>query len=131
MDWVKSKTTAIAGGCCLALIGLQGYGLMSVRSALDDRVGSAEREFQSARSQDETKMTQMAAALDAITQRMGSTAQELKESQALAEKLKQENTQAAQRLRRELSAKADVQAVKQFHEEATTKLNEVQQDTTA
>ena len=54
MDWLKSKTTAIAGGC-LALIGLQGYGLVSMRTALDDRVGSAERDFQSARSQDETK----------------------------------------------------------------------------
>ena len=131
MDWVKSKTTAIAGGCCLALIGLEGYGLMSTRSALDDRVGSAEREFQSARSQDETRMTQMAAALDAITQRMGITTQQLKESQALAEKLKQENTQTAQRLRRELSAKADARAVKEFHEQATSKLNEVQQDATA
>ena len=131
MDWVKSKTTAIAGGCCLALIGLEGYGLMSMRSALDDRVGSAEREFQSARSQDETRMTQMAAALDAITQRMGITTQQLKESQALAEKLKQENTQTAQRLRRELSAKADARAVKEFHEQATSKLNEVQQDATA
>jgi hypothetical protein len=131
MDWVKSKTTAIAGGCCLALIGLEGYGLMSMRSSLDDRVGSAEREFQSARSEDEAKMTQMAAALDAITQRMGITTQQLKESQAQAEKLKQENTQTAQRLRRELSAKADAKAVKQFHEEATNKLNEVQQDATA
>src|SRR2546425_1603139 len=104
MDWLKSKTTAIAGGC-IALIGLQGYGLMSMRTALDDRVGSAEREFQSARTQDETKISQMASALDVMTQRMGVTAQELKESQALAEKLKQENTQTAQRLRRELSAK--------------------------
>ena len=131
MDWLKSKTTAIAGGCCLALVGLQGYGLMSMRSTIDDRVGSAEREFQSARSQDEAKMTQMAATLDAITQRMGITAQQLKESQALAEKLKQDNTQTAQRLRRELSAKADAKSVKQFHEEATNKLNEVQQDATA
>jgi len=131
MDWLKSKTTAIAGGCCLALIGLQGYGLVSMRSALDDRVGSAERELQSARSQNDAKMTEMAAALDAITQRMGITAQQLKESHALAEKLKQENTQTAQRLRRELSAKADAKAVKEFHEEATNKLNEVQQDATA
>jgi chromosome segregation ATPase len=131
MDWLKSKTTAIAGGCCLALIGLEGYGLMSMRSALDDRMGAAERDFQSARSQDEARMTQMAAALEAVTQRMGVTAQQLKESQALSEKLKQENTQTAQRLRRDLSAKADAKAVKQFHEEATNKLNEVQQDTTA
>src|SRR5712691_1687351 len=73
----------------------------------------------------------MVSALDAITKRMGVTAQELKESQTLAEKLKQENAQNAQRFRRALSAKADAQAVKQFHEEATTKLAEVQQDTTA
>jgi hypothetical protein len=130
MDWLKSKTTAIAGGC-IALIGLQGYGLMSMRSAFDDRIGAAERDFQSSQKQDETKIAQMTAALDTITQRMGITAQELKESQTLAEKLKQENAQNAQRIRRELAAKADAQSVKQFHEEATNKLNEVQQDATA
>ena len=129
MDWIKSKT-AIAGGC-FAIIALQGYGWMSVRNSVDERLGSVEQQVQSARTQDESKITQLSSALDVVTQRMGIAGQELKEAHVVAEKLKQENTQTAQRLRKELAAKADAQAVKQFHEEATTKLAEVQQDTTA
>ena len=130
MEWLRSKTTALAGGC-LALIALEGYGLISMRSAVDEKIGSARREFQSARAQDESKMTQLASSLDVVTQRLGITTQELKESNALTEKLKQENTQTAQRLRRELSAKADAKAVKQLNEESTAKLAEVQQDASA
>ncbi len=44
MDWLKSKTTLIAGGC-LALIGLQGYGMMSMRGTMEERMSSVEREF--------------------------------------------------------------------------------------
>jgi DNA repair exonuclease SbcCD ATPase subunit len=130
MDWLTPKTTAIASGC-FALVALQGYGLISIRKTVDEKISSAQREFQSARAQDESKMSQLASSLDAVTQRMGITAQELKESHALAEKLKQENTQTAQRLRRELAAKADARAVKQLHEEAASKLAEVEQDATA
>jgi chromosome segregation ATPase len=130
MEWLRSKTTAIASGC-FALIALQGYGLISMRNTVDEKIDSAEREFQSARAEDESKISQLASSLEVVTQRMGITAQELIESHALAEKLKQENTQTAQRLRRELAAKADAKAVRQFHEEATTKLNEIQEDTTA
>ena len=128
MDWTGSKM-AVAGGC-FALIALQGYGWMSMRSTVDDRMGTVEQQVQNVKSQDEAKISQLSSALDVVTQRMGITAQELKESHTLAEKLKQENAQTAQKLRKELAAKADAQAVKQFHEEATTKLAEVQQDTT-
>jgi DNA repair exonuclease SbcCD ATPase subunit len=130
MDWLKSKTTALAGGC-FALIALQGYGLMSMRSTLDERLGAAEHDLQAVRAQDESRISQLASSLNVVTERMGITAQELKEAHATADKLKQENAQTAQRLRKELSAKADAQAVRRFHEEATTKLAEVQQDTTA
>jgi len=128
MDWTGSKM-AVAGGC-FALVALQGYGWMSMRSTVDDRMGTVEQQVQSVRTQDEAKISQLSSALDVVTQRMGITAQELKESHAIAEKLKQENAQTAQKLRKELAAKADIQAVKQVHEETTTKLAEVQQDTT-
>jgi hypothetical protein len=129
MDWIKSKT-AIAGGC-FALLALQGYGWMSMRSTVNDRMASVEQQIQSVRTQDESKIAQVSSSLDVITQRMGITAQELKEAQALAEKLKQENTQTAQKLSRQIAAKADVQTIKKLHDEATTKLAEVQQDTSA
>jgi chromosome segregation ATPase len=127
MEWLKSKTIMVAGGC-LALIGLQGYGIMSMRNTMDERVSSVERELQSMHNQDSAKVTQLAADLDAITKRMGTTTQELEQANGLAEKLKTENTQTAARLRRELATKADSKAVNQLREESNNKLNEVQQD---
>ncbi len=129
MDWIRSKTL-IAGGC-FAVLALQGYGWMSIRNSFDERIVAVERQIQSERARDESKISQLSGNLDVVTQKMGITAQELKEAQALAEKLKQENTQTAQRMRRELAAKADAQAVKHFHEETASKLVEVQQDSTA
>jgi len=128
MEWLKSKTTLVAGGC-LALIGLQGYGMMSL-SGLEQKIGSIEHELQSIHSQDSAKISQLASDLDVVTKRMGITAQDLQQANALAEKLKQENTQTAQRLRRELAAKADSKAVNEFREEAVNKLTAVQQEAT-
>jgi len=117
----------VAGGC-LALIGLQGYGMMSMRGTMEDRVAAVEHELQSMHNQDNSKISQLSSDLDVVTKRMGITAQELQQSHALAQQLKQENAQTAQRLRRELAAKADTKAVLQFREEATNKLTEVQQE---
>jgi len=104
MDWLRSKTAVAAG--FFALIAFQGYGLMSMRNNVEDRIGAVERDLQAARAQDESKISQLSSALNVVTERMGINAQELKQAQAqaqaLAEKLKQENTQTAQRLRREL-----------------------------
>ena len=130
MDWLKSKTTLVVGGF-LALIGLQGYGMMSMRGTMDERVASVERELQSTQMQDNAKLTQLSTDLDVVVKRIGITSQELQQANATAEKLKQENTQTAQRLRRELAAKADSKAVIEFKEEATNKLTEVQQEATS
>jgi len=127
MDWLKSKTTLVAGGC-LALIGLQGYGIMSMRSTMEERVASVERELQTTQKQDNAKLTQLSTDLDVVVKRMGITSQELQQANAIAEKLKQENAQTAQRLRREIAAKADSKAVIQLKEEATNRLTEVQQE---
>ncbi len=127
MEWLKSKTTVVAGGC-LALIGLQGYGLMSMRGTMEERIASIEREMQVIQSQDNSKLSELSSELDVVTERMGITAQELEQAHKLAEQLKQENAKTAQRLRNELAAKADAKSVNQFREEAVTKLNEVQQD---
>jgi len=129
MEWIKSKTTLVVAGF-LALIGLQGYGLMSTRGAINQRVASVERELQAMHDQDETKITQLTSDLDVISQRMGITTQDLQQARKVAEQLREENAQATQRLRRELAAKADSTAVNEFREEATNKLTEVQQDAT-
>jgi len=127
MDWLKSKTTLVAGGC-LALIGLQGYGIMSMRSTMEERVASVERELQTTQKQDNAKLTQLSTDLDVVVKRMGITSQELQQANAIAEKLKQENAQTAQRLRREIAAKADSKAVIQLKEDASNKLTEIQQE---
>jgi len=129
MEWLKSKTTMVAGGC-LALVGLQGYGLMSMRSTVDDRVGSVERELQSIQNQDNAKIAQLTADLDVVNKRIGTNAQELDQAHAIAQQLKQENTQTAQKLRREIAAKADAKSVTQFRQEAASRLDAVQQDAT-
>jgi len=127
MNWLKSKTILVAGGC-LALIGLQGYGMMSMRGTMEERVASVERELQATQKQDNAKLTQLSTDLDVVVKRMGITSQELQQATAIAEKLKQENAQTAQRLRRELAAKADAKAVIQLKEDATNKLTEIQQE---
>jgi hypothetical protein len=127
MEWLKSKTTLLAGSL-LALIGFQGYGMMSMRTTMEDRVSSVERELQTVQSQDKAQLAKLASDLDVVTKHVGITSQELQQAHTVAEQLKQENAQMAQRLRRELAAKADAKAVLKYHEEATTRLNEVQQD---
>ena len=130
MEWLKSKTTMIAGGC-LALIGLQGYGMMSMRSTLEQRVGSIEHQLEAIETKDSARMSQLAAELESVTKRIGANAQDVEDAQELATTLKRENAQVAQRLRRELASKADAKTVLQMRDEANSKLNEFQQDSAA
>jgi chromosome segregation ATPase len=102
--------------------------MMSMRGTMEERVASVERELQATEKQDNAKLTQLSTDLDVVVKRMGITSQELQQATAIAEKLKQENAQTAQRLRRELAAKADAKAVIQLKEDATNKLTEIQQE---
>jgi chromosome segregation ATPase len=118
----------LAFGCVALIMGLQGYGMRSMRNTMEERVSSLERELQETRTQDSSKLTELASDLDVVTKRMGITAQELQQANVLANQLKQENSQTAQRLRRELAAKADSKSVNEFRQEAASRLSEVQQD---
>jgi len=129
MHWLKGKTTAIVGAC-VALIGLQGYGFVSMRSALEDRMSSLERVMQEGHDQDSAKISQVASDLNVVTKRMGVTMQELQQARGITEALKQEHARTALRLRNELASKADSKLVSEVQQEATTKLAEVQQDAT-
>jgi hypothetical protein len=130
MDWLKSKTALAAGGF-LALMGLQGYGIMSMRGTMEQRVSSVEHELQTMHNEDNAKVSQLTTDLEAVTQRIGITSQELEQSHTVAEQLKKDNAQTAQRLRRELAAKADAKTVNLVRDETASKLNEVQQDATS
>ena len=129
MHWIKSKTLAIAGAC-LAILGLQGYGIVSMRSTFEKRMGSLEGQIESVRATDSMKITQLSSDLGVITDRLGVTTQELQHARSLAEQLKQDNARTTQHLQKELATKADSRAVSQFRDEATNKLAEVQQDAT-
>jgi uncharacterized protein YecE (DUF72 family) len=130
MDWLKSKTTMVAGGC-LALLGLQGYGMMSMRGTMEERMSSVERELQAMHNQDSAKVAQLAADLEVVTKRIGSTSTELDQATSLADQLKKENAATAARLRRELAAKADAKAINQVRDETVKGLTALQQDAAA
>src|SRR5688572_4982040 len=121
MDWVKSKTTIVTA-CFLALAGVQGYAVLSMRNAMTDRISSVENDYASA----DEKITVLTSDLDVVAKRLGVTTQELKDAQDVAKQLKNENT----RMRRALTAKADSKAVVEFQKEASTKLDAVHQEAT-
>ena len=121
MDWQKSKTTIVAT-CFLAITGIQGFAMLSMRDAMNERLGSIESNY----TQVDEKMTALTSDLDVVAKRLGVTSQELQDAQEIAKQLKQENS----KMRQALVAKADSKAVVEFQKEATTKLNAVQQEAT-
>ena len=121
MDWQKSKTTIVAVSF-LAISGIQGYAMLSVRNAMSERIRVIEEDYAVA----DEKMTVLTSDLDVVTNRLGVTTQELETAQEAAKQLKAENA----RMRRSLSAKADSQAVADFQKEATSRLNAVHEEAT-
>jgi len=95
---------------------------------MEERMNTMDNDLRSMYENADAKMTSMASDLDVVTKRMGINAEELEQAQAEAKQLKQENAQMAKRLRRELSTKADSKTVLKLHDEATNKLNAVQQE---
>jgi len=122
MDWLKSKTTIVAL-CILAIVGVQGFALMTMRSSVTERLTSLEDE----NAQADEKMTVLTSDLDVVAKRLGVTTNELKDAQDLAKQLKQENA----RMRTALKEKADSKAVADYQKEASTKLDAVHQETSS
>jgi chromosome segregation ATPase len=125
MEWLKSKM-AIIGVLGLAIMGFQGYALMSMRSTMDERLSSIEDNYVVA----DDIITMLTADLDVVNKRVGVTTQELEQAQTAAKQLKQENAQLARRLRTGLAQKADSKTVVKFQQDATTRLEAVQQEAT-
>jgi chromosome segregation ATPase len=119
MDWLKSKTTIVAI-LFLAVAGALGYGLMSTRSAMDQRFTTME----DGNAKADERLTTLSTDVDALVQKLGVTEQELKDAQELTSELKLENA----RLRRALTGKADSKQVAEFQKEANTKINAVHQE---
>jgi len=120
MDWLKSKTTILAI-CFLAVAGLQGYGLLSTRNTMEERL----RLIQDSSAKTDEKLTELSSDIDVAAKKIGVTTQELKDAQELAKQLKLENAQ----VRRALTGKADSKTVLAYHTETTSKINAVHDET--
>jgi chromosome segregation ATPase len=125
MEWLK-KQTIILGICCLAVMGFEGYALMQIRNTMDERISSVEDDNAAA----DEKITMLTSDLDVVNKKMGVTAKELEDAQALTKQLKHENEQLARQLRSGLASKADSKVVMKLQKDATTKMDAVQQETT-
>ena len=121
MDWLKSKTTIVAV-CFLAISGIQGFAMLTMRNVMSERLTSIEEGYASA----DEKMTALTSDLDVVAKRLGVTSEELQIAQEQAKQLKAENA----RMRRTLSAKADSKVVVDFQKQATTRLDAVHQEAT-
>jgi len=126
MEWLKSKTTIVGFGL-LALIGLQGYGMLEMRKSVEERMTTTEGDLRTSIESADAKLAKLTSDFDVVTKRLGITTEELEQAQAAAKQLKQENAQMAKRLRKELSTKADSKTVLRLHEESKTKLNQLGQ----
>ena len=122
MDWLKSKTTIVAA-CFLAIAGVEGYAMLSMRDATAKRFAIMEGEY----AKSDEKFTALTSDLDVIAKKLGVTTAELQDAQEMAKQLKAENS----RMRTALKAKADSKSVLEFQKESTTRLETVHQETTA
>src|SRR6478672_9062936 len=120
MDWLKSKTTLVAG-CFLIIAGVEGYAMFTMRSDMTDRFGAIENEY----AKSDEKLTMLTSDLDVVAKKLGVTTDDLKDAQELAKQLKLENA----RMRKTLTAKADSKLVMDVQKETATKLDAVHQET--
>jgi uncharacterized phage infection (PIP) family protein YhgE len=123
---LKSKTTALVAGGAL-LLGVPGYGYLSMRSEFNDRVTTLENELNAVKSQSTAQVKEVSTDLNYIASKLEITTKELTQARSLAENLKKEHASATQRLRNELASSS--KAMSQFREESSSRLEEVKQDT--
>jgi chromosome segregation ATPase len=119
MDWLKSKTTIVAA-CFLAIAGVEGYEMLSMKDATAKRFAMMEGE----NAKSDEKLTALTSDLDVIAKKLGVTTAELQDAQQIAKQLKAENA----RMRTTLKAKADSKAVLEFQKESATRLDAVHQE---
>jgi chromosome segregation ATPase len=120
MDWLKSKTTLVAG-CFLIIAGVEGYAMFTMRSDMTDRFSAIEDQY----AKSDEKLTMLTSDLDVVAKKLGVTTDDLKDAQELAKQLKLENA----RMRKSLTAKADSKLVMDVQKETATKLDAVHQET--
>jgi hypothetical protein len=123
------------GAANLALVIALGYGLLTVRDTLNDRIAQVESANQEAtsdaRSTDsayEKEMASLVSDMELIKQRFGVTSTELKRARETAQTLKKQQELAAKEWAGQLASKANSSDVDGLRNETTSKLDEFQQD---
>lgn len=141
---MKGKQNLIFGAigiANLALVMAFGYMLFSVRDTLTDRIVSVESSKEESSSlesdiqqrrvkENEKKVADVLADVEAIKERMGVTSTELKRARETAQALKRQQEEAAKVLAGQLAAKADSSDIDGLRQETTSKLAAFQQDST-
>jgi hypothetical protein len=121
---MKSKVAILAITAVVALFALQAYAFVSVKNDLEAQISGLQNELQSARASHEAQVSDIAAVLDSVTERMGVTAKDIADARRASDLLKQEQAKTETRLRDELVTNS--KAVDALREEATSKLAEVE-----
>jgi hypothetical protein len=73
MDWLKSKTTIVAG-CFLIIAGVEGYAMMQMQSDMRNRFGAIENEY----GKSDEKLTMLTSDLDVVAKKLGVTTEDLR-----------------------------------------------------
>jgi len=123
----QKKVIAVTAAA-IAFLGLQGYGYLSMKQSLEDRIGLLEEAIQEVRDSSTISLAQVAADIGVVTEKMGVTEKDLEQAREqarrAAELLRQEHAKTAARLQEEWASSS-----KALREEASTRLNEVQNET--
>ena len=134
---MKGKQVLFLGAMAaanLVLVVALGYGLLTVRDTLNDRIAqveSASQEASDERSSDKMYQKQIASLvsdMELIKERFGVTSTELKRARETAQTLKKQQEQATKEWAGQLAAKANSSDVDGLRKETTSRLDEVQQD---
>jgi hypothetical protein len=112
----------------VALTLVLAWGLVSTRSAVDDRFATLESAAQQAQSETDKKVTNLASDFEQVNNRVGVTADELDQARQTAQLTKKQQDEAARKLSKEVADKANSTDVEAVRQEASTHLAELQQD---
>ena len=111
----------------LVIVALIGYNLSSTKGSLNDQISQLQGEMARMRADQDAKVSDVAAELDAVSRTSGTTVQELDLSRKNTEKLRQDQEKAKIALAQDL-AKARLEAangISQLQQDAESKFGEV------
>jgi hypothetical protein len=117
----------------LVLVLALGYSLFSMKSTLSDRIALLEasnQQSQAAQATSDKKLVDLASDFALVNKRVGVTVTDLEKARATAQAYRRQQEQAAKEFANQLAAKANSNDVDTFRQEATSKMAEIQQDST-